>query len=277
MTRRRLDQVLVERGLAPSRQAAQALIMSGRVQVEGRTLEKPGTQVDPLVGVSVAGPALPYVGRGGVKLAGALDAFGLDVTGLAALDVGSSTGGFTDCLLQRGAARVVCVDVGHGQLDWKLRNDPRVTVLEGINARYLSPAELPEGWRPELAVIDVSFISLKLVLPRIAPLVGFEADRAPAGARGSIVALVKPQFEVGRGNVGRGGIVRGRSLRAGALTGIASFALSMGLSVRAMIRSPISGAEGNIEYFVLLDSRTGGFKAEEIDENALTLTQEEPE
>jgi 23S rRNA (cytidine1920-2'-O)/16S rRNA (cytidine1409-2'-O)-methyltransferase len=272
MTRQRLDQILVERGLAPSRQTAQALIMSGRVQVEGRTMEKPGVRVPADAGVSVAAGLL-YVGRGGVKMAGALDAFNLDVAGLTALDVGSSTGGFTDCLLRRGAARVICVDVGRGQLDWKLRNDPRVTVLEGINARYLSPGDLPEACRLDLAVIDVSFISLKLVLPRIAPLLD---ERAPGAAAGSIVALVKPQFEVGRGKVGRGGIVRGRSLRREALAGIATFALSMGLGVSGMIRSPITGAEGNIEYFVLLHLSAGGLTAEEIEKNALTLTEEEP-
>lgn len=251
--------------------------MSGRVQVEGRPAEKPGTRVPDGAEVKVAGPALPYVGRGGVKLAGALDAFGLVVTGLEALDVGSSTGGFTDCLLQRGAAHVVCVDVGHGQLDWKLRNDPRVTVLEGINARYLSSGDLPVGCRLDLATIDVSFISLRLVLPRIPPLLDPEGARPAAGATGSIVALVKPQFEVGRGKVGRGGIVRSRNLRAETLAGVASFALSLGLGAGSMIRSPIAGAEGNIEYFIHLSLRTGGLTTEEIEKNALNLTQEEPE
>jgi 23S rRNA (cytidine1920-2'-O)/16S rRNA (cytidine1409-2'-O)-methyltransferase len=271
--KRRLDILLVERGLARSRQSAQSLIMSGRVEVEGARVDKPGAQIADGAGVRLIGPEIPYVGRGGLKLAGALDAFGIDVAGLIAVDIGSSTGGFTDCLLQRGAARVCCVDVGRGQLDWTLRNDPRVVVIEGLNARYLSPADLPAvAGAPQLAVVDVSFISLRLVLPRVPPLLAGQGSARPGG---DILALVKPQFEVGRGRVGRGGIVRDAALRREVLSGIASFAGSLGLGIRGMCRSPIQGAEGNREYFLYMNCRPSGLTSEEIEQHAVNLTNEE--
>ncbi|HLN92905.1 MAG TPA: TlyA family RNA methyltransferase, partial [Thermoanaerobaculia bacterium] len=197
MPRTRLDLLLVARGLAPTREKAQAMILSGGVSVDGRRVDKAGQAVEETASVAVAGPPHPYVSRGGLKLAAALDAFRLDPTGLVCLDVGASTGGFTDCLLQRGAARVYAVDVGYGQLDSKLRGDPRVVLRERVNARFLSSEHVPEP--VAIAVVDVSFISTRLVLPSVVPLV----------ARvGAIVVLVKPQFEAGRAEVGKGGIVR---------------------------------------------------------------------
>src|SRR3984957_8066390 len=191
----RIDQLLVERGLAESREKAQALIIAGQVLVNGQKASKPGHSVAAESPVQVL-EQMPYVSRGGYKLAGALDHWALDVTGLVCIDVGASTGGFTDCLLQRGAAKVWAVDVGHGQIDWKLRSDPRVVVQEGVNARYLTAADFPEKFH--LAVCDASFISLTLLIPALAPLL------AP---HGKMVLLVKPQFEVERGQVGKGGIV----------------------------------------------------------------------
>jgi 23S rRNA (cytidine1920-2'-O)/16S rRNA (cytidine1409-2'-O)-methyltransferase len=269
--KQRLDLALLERGLVPSRQVAQALIMSRRVTVDGRVQDKPGIRIDPDAVVMVEAPALSYVSRGGLKLAGALDSFRVDPTGSTVLDIGASTGGFTDCMLQRGAARVFAVDVGHGQIDWKLRNDSRVVVIERLNARYLSAADLPglpDG--VDIATVDVSFISLRLVLPGVAALL----RRPPAPA--CILALVKPQFEVGRGKVGRGGIVRDSALRREALIGIARFAPTLGLSVRGLARSPIAGAEGNVEYFAHLGNATGGLSPEEIDNEATRLVDEEP-
>ena len=269
--KQRLDLLLVELGLAPSRQIAQALIMSGRVAVEGRTSDKPGSRVDPAARITVNRPDVSYVGRGGVKLAGALDTFGIDLKDAVALDVGSSTGGFTDCMLQRGARRVVAVDVGRGQLDWRLRNDSRVIVAEGMNARYLSAGDLPDlSSGADLITIDVSFISLRLILPAVS---GFlRGGEHP----GSILALVKPQFEVGRGLVGRGGIVRDPALRRQALIGIAGFARDINLGVIGLARSPITGSEGNMEYFIRLAAGAAGLTAAQIENEALGLTGEEP-
>src|SRR5512139_2328955 len=216
MGKRRLDLMLVERSLAPSREQARALILGGRVRVAGARLDKAGAAVDPQAQIDVEG-GLPYVGRGGLKLAGALERFGLDVRGLVAVDVGASTGGFTDCLLQRGAARVYAIDVGYGQLAWKLQSDPRVVRLDRVNVRDAAPGMLPEPC--DLAVIDVSFISLRLVLGPALSLVR---------AGGQAVALVKPQFEVGRGGVGKGGIVRDAALQRGALAGLVEFAAAAG-------------------------------------------------
>src|ERR1700686_1531879 len=195
-TKTRLDHLLVDRGLAESREKAQALILAGHVLVDGQKAEKPCHSVPGDAQIELL-ERMPYVSRGGYKLAAALDHWAIDVEGRVCLDVGASTGGFTDCLLQRGAARVWSIDVGHGQLDWKLRNDPRVVVREGMNARYLRPEDFPEKFR--LSVCDASFISTTLIVPAIAPLL------TPGGA---LVILVKPQFEVGRGEVGKGGIVR---------------------------------------------------------------------
>ncbi len=249
----RLDQLLVTRGLAPTRTKAQALILAGRVSSRGARLDKPGVKVDPDAPLDVVAPSR-HVSRSGAKLLGALASFGLDVRGREALDVGASTGGFTQVLLEAGARRVVALDVGHGQLDWSLRQDPRVVAIEGINARYLRAAELP--CRPSLAVIDVSFISLERVLPAIFSCL------EPGG---DVVALVKPQFEVGRGKVGRGGIVRDPELHREVLRRITRFVRVAGGAILALAPSPIPGAEGNTEFFVRLSLGTGGLGEEAID------------
>jgi 23S rRNA (cytidine1920-2'-O)/16S rRNA (cytidine1409-2'-O)-methyltransferase len=236
----RLDLLLVARGLAPTRAKAQALILAGRVASLGRTLDKPGVAVEADVELTVTASAR-FVSRGGEKLAPVLERLGVDPRDRDVLDVGASTGGFTDALLAAGARRVLALDVGKGQLDWRLRNDPRVTVLEGINARHLEPSMLPG--RPSLAVIDVSFISLRQVLVPVRACLAPEAE---------IVALVKPQFEVGRGRVGKGGIVRDPAHRLEALSGIAAFAREAGLGPVAVARSPLPGATGNVEYFLHL-------------------------
>jgi 23S rRNA (cytidine1920-2'-O)/16S rRNA (cytidine1409-2'-O)-methyltransferase len=236
----RLDRLLVERGLAPSRERAQAMILAGLVTVGGRPAEKAGAQVPADAEVGVAGPPHPYVSRGGVKLAAALDHFGLDPGAKVCLDVGASTGGFTDCLLQRGASRVYAVDVGYGQLDARLRNDDRVAVMERTHIREL--ASLPE--RPALAVIDVSFISLTQVLPNVTALL------APSAR---IVALVKPQFEAGKDEVPRDGVVRDALLQATVVGRVAWWCVNAGLRVRDVCVSPLLGAAGNREFFLLLE------------------------
>ncbi|MGE5413401.1 MAG: TlyA family RNA methyltransferase [Syntrophomonadaceae bacterium] len=235
----RLDVALVSRGLAATREKAQALILAGRVEVDGRRAEKAGQPVGDDAAISVAGPPHPYVSRGGVKLAAALDRFALDPAGRTCLDVGASTGGFTDCLLQRGAARVYAVDVGHGQLDARLRADPRVVVREKVNARTLSEADVPEP--VDLAVVDVSFISLRLVLPAV-------AARVRRG--GALVALVKPQFEAGRGEVPRGGVVRSEATRRRVVAEVEEAGRALGLEVLGEVPSPIAGARGNAEFLV---------------------------
>jgi 23S rRNA (cytidine1920-2'-O)/16S rRNA (cytidine1409-2'-O)-methyltransferase len=240
----RLDTLLVERGLAASRERARALILAGSVRVNGQPAPKAGTTVARDCEVTVATSDHPYVGRGGLKLAHALEAFGLAVDGAIALDVGASTGGFTDVLLQRGAAHVLALDVGHGQLDWKLRNDPRVTVMEHVNARYLAPYQLPEEARVfDIITIDVSFISLTLILPAVVPLLQ---------PRGDVVALVKPQFEAGRGEVGKGGIVRDEQVRSRVVDEVTAAADKLGLRRVALAESPIEGMEGNKEYLLHL-------------------------
>jgi len=241
VVRVRIDRLLVERGLAASRERARRLVMTGDVLVADRPITKPGAEVPGDAEVRLRTADSPYVSRGGEKLAGALDAFGLEVRDLVAFDVGASTGGFTDCLLQRGARRVIALDVGYGQLAWKLRHDPRVVVIERTNARHLTPAMLPEA--PDLAVVDVSFISLATVLPAVAGVL------AP---RGTIVALVKPQFEVGRGRVGKGGVVRDPAQRAEAVAGVRTAAEQLGLAVRGEAESVLSGPKGNREVFIWL-------------------------
>jgi 23S rRNA (cytidine1920-2'-O)/16S rRNA (cytidine1409-2'-O)-methyltransferase len=235
----RLDRLLVERGLAPSRERAQRLIMAGDVLVDERRVTKAGSEVADDAPVRLRAPASPYVSRGGEKLAGALDAFGLDVAGRVVLDVGASTGGFTDVCLRRGAARVIAVDVGYGQLAWSLRQDPRVTVLDRTNARTLAAATLPAT--PDLVVVDVSFISLTLVLPALAAL---------AAPGGELVLLVKPQFEVGKGEVGKGGVVRDAGLRAAAVARVRAAAQALGLGVRGEAESVLAGPKGNREVFL---------------------------
>jgi 23S rRNA (cytidine1920-2'-O)/16S rRNA (cytidine1409-2'-O)-methyltransferase len=241
----RLDKLLVDRGLAPSRERARALILAGVVEVGGLPVQKAGAQVDAGASVRLREPDHPYVSRGALKLEKALDAFALDPTGMVALDVGASTGGFTDLLLRRGARRVYAIDVGYGQLAWSLRNDERVVVLERENIRYLDPAKVPEP--ADLAVIDVSFISLTLVLPKVAELLG------PPGGK-PIICLVKPQFEVGRDQVGRGGVVRDDAARAGAVEKVRAFAREAAFTDEGLVESPIRGPAGNIEYLLLLRS-----------------------
>jgi 23S rRNA (cytidine1920-2'-O)/16S rRNA (cytidine1409-2'-O)-methyltransferase len=244
MARVRLDLLLVSRGLAPSRERARALILAGAVRVGGAVVTKAGAPVDPEADVALDQPDHPWVSRGGVKLDHALETFGLDVAGAIALDVGASTGGFTDVLLRRGAARVVALDVGHGQLDWKLRTDPRVRVVEGVNARRLSTGALPADARAfDLIAIDVAFISLRHIFPALPPLV------APGGR---VLALVKPQFEAGRGEVGPGGIVRDPEVHARVVEETTAAAHQVGLERIAVTPSPIEGAEGNREFFLLL-------------------------
>lgn len=237
MTKSRLDALLVERQFVESRQQAQALILAGQVFVAGQRSDKPGKAIPTDAEISIAGERLKYASRGGLKLEAALNAFAINVAGTTCLDLGASTGGFTDCLLQRGAARVVAVDVGCGQLDWKLRNDPRVEVREGINARYLSADDF-DG-RFDLITIDVSFISLTKVLPAAAALLSED---------GMIVALIKPQFEVGKGEVGKGGIVKDPAKHAAVLKAIAEFCASHSLRVVTTIESPILGQHGNREF-----------------------------
>ena len=237
----RLDRLLVDLGLAPSRERAQRLILAGEVLVGDRPATKPGTMVAADAPLRLRRPPSDYVSRGGEKLAGALDAFGLEVAGQVALDVGASTGGFSDCLLRRGARRVFALDVGYGQLAWTLRQDARVTVLERINARRLEASMLAEA--PDLATVDVSFISLALVLPAVAAVL------RPAG---SVVALVKPQFEAGRGQVGKGGVVRDPTVRAAAVARIRDEAQTLGLTVRGESDSVLAGPKGNREVFLWL-------------------------
>ena len=239
--KQRLDILLAERGLAPSRERARALIIAGQVTVDGVVVSKAGAPIAADARVELAAPDHPYVGRGGVKLAHALDAFGVDPRGRHALDVGASTGGFTDVLLQRGAASVVALDVGHGQLDWRLRNDPRVLVREGVNARALTRADVPH--QVTLATIDVSFISLRLILPALKPFLDPPGD---------IVALVKPQFEAGRDEVGRRGLVTDPAVHDAVLARVTDAAAAIGLRRIAMTPSPITGATGNQEFFLHL-------------------------
>jgi 23S rRNA (cytidine1920-2'-O)/16S rRNA (cytidine1409-2'-O)-methyltransferase len=252
--RRRLDVWLVENGLAPTRERAQALVMAGRVRVNGAAAVKAGSAVaaDAVVEVD---PGPEHVGRGALKLAGALDAFGIDPRGRVAVDVGASTGGFTETLLARGAARVYAVDVGRAQLHERLSTDPRVVVLDRVNARALGREHVPE--RCGIATVDVSFISVTRVLPALLAVLAEGADA---------VVLVKPQFEVGRGQVGRGGIVKDPGLHAGSVRAVAEAAAAAGYAVRGACASPIAGTEGNREFFLHLQAAEGGLTGAALDE-----------
>ena len=243
MARERLDKLLVDRGLAASRERAAALVMAGNVLVDGHPAGKPGNQVDVLSEIALRAEDHPYVSRGALKLVQGLDTFAIDPTGMVALDVGASTGGFTDVLLRRGATRVYAIDVGYGQLAWSLRQDPRVVVIERENVRNMDLTLVPEA--TDLAVIDVSFISLTLVLPRVAELL-----RAPAGK--PLIVLVKPQFEVGRDQVARGGVVRDEAVRRSAVDKVRTWATANGFTAHEDIESPITGPAGNVEYLLLL-------------------------
>jgi len=254
MPKVRLDVLLVERGLAESRAKAQAMIMAGQVRVADQVTLKPATAVDSESNLTVdSGPR--FVSRGGEKLDAALESFKIDVTGLVCADVGASTGGFTDCLLQRGAAKVYAIDVGKGILHWKLRNDPRVVVMEETNARFVE--SLPE--RVDLVTIDASFISLKILLPVVkkwmspSPLHPSPAGRGDGG-EGDIIALIKPQFEAGKKDVSRGdGVIRDPEIHRQVLLDVLTFALNEGLGVRGLIKSPLLGPKGNAEFLVWMD------------------------
>jgi len=237
----RADLLLTQRGLAPSRSRAQALILAGKVYSGERRVEKSGEPLDPATPIEVREPDHPFVSRGGVKLAGALDAFGYDPVELCAADFGASTGGFTDCLLQRGAAKVFAIDVGYGQLHDRLRQDERVVVMERTNARHLKEGDLPEA--VDLVVIDASFIGLEKLLP---------AARALLKPNGDVIALVKPQFQVGQHKVGKGGVVRDPEVRQEAIAAIVAAADRLGFQIRAQSDSVITGPKGNQETFIWL-------------------------
>jgi 23S rRNA (cytidine1920-2'-O)/16S rRNA (cytidine1409-2'-O)-methyltransferase len=264
MAKERIDKILLDRGLADSRSRAQALILAGQILVGDRRIDKPGQMVDSAAEIRIKGETPRYVGRGGLKLEAALREFQVNPEGKLCLDVGASTGGFTDCLLQHGAARVWALDVGHNQLAWRLRSDPRVEVLEGENARNLDPEQFPDSF--DLVTIDVSFISLAKILPAVRNCVSESAD---------LIALVKPQFEVGKGEVGRGGIVKDPVKHRRVLNEIRETALSINLYPAGLIESPILGAEGNREFLIhLVISPPGADTITRIDDLILELTSQ---
>ena len=266
MAKERIDKLMFERGLVESRTRAQALILAGQVLVRDQRVDKPGQLVDPDAEIRIKGETPRYAGRGGLKLEAALREFNIDPAGKNCIDVGASTGGFTDCLLQHRAARVWAVDVGHNQLVWSLRQDPRVVVLEGVNARNLSPEQFPLHF--DLATIDVSFISLTKILPALLPCLTDAAD---------CVALIKPQFEVGKGEVGRGGIVTDAAKHRRVLREITDAAFGIGFHAVGLIESPILGAEGNREFLMHLKpafANVAGFGP--IDEQIDLLTPQVP-
>ena len=243
----RLDSILVQKGLAPTRNKAQAIIIAGEVLVNGQRKDKPGTKVAPEAEIKVTSKPHPFVGRGGQKLAHALEQFQIDPKDRICMDVGASTGGFTDCLLQKGAKLVYAIDVGYGQLDWKLRNDPRVKVLERTNIRKLEPGSLKPA--PSLAVIDTSFISLKIVVPAVLN----HLDK-----NGFIIALIKPQFEVGKNHVGKGGIVKDPALHDLVIKELSDFFVKeLSLTIEGIVQSPILGAKGNKEFLIGLKRNKG--------------------
>ena len=237
----RIDKLLVERGMVPSRERARALIMEGRVTVDRETVEKPGTLIKVEATLQIQGDHLPYVSRGGLKLEAALMAFEVVPKGKVVIDVGSSTGGFTDCVLQKGAKKVYAIDVGYGQLAWKLQQDPRVVNLERRNIRYLKRGEVSE--EADLIVVDTSFISIEKFLPHLA---GFLKEG------GDLLCLIKPQFEVGKGEVGKGGVVRDSNLHQKVVDRISHFSQGLGLTVGGIIESPLLGPKGNKEFFIHL-------------------------
>ena len=251
--KKRLDILVTERGLAESREKAKTLIMAGQVYVDGQKADKPGDTFSEDAAVEVRGKGLPYVSRGGLKLEKAMREFGLQLQGRTCMDIGASTGGFTDCMLQNGAQRVYSVDVGYGQLAWSLRTDPRVVNLERTNARYLTQEQVPE----EIGFfsVDVSFISLTLILPAVRPLLA---------EHGQAVCLIKPQFEAGREKVGKKGVVRDKSVHEEVIEKIRSFALENGFSVLGLTFSPLKGPEGNIEYLIYLERSEAPSQGEQV-------------
>lgn len=250
----RLDAYLHQKGFFNSRTEARAAVMEGLVTVDRNPNVKPGTQINGTENIEVKDPGPSFVSRGGLKLQKALDSFRIDVGGKTALDVGSSTGGFTDCLLKSGASSVIAVDVGKGQLHWRLRNDTRVRVMEGVNARYLKPGDLPE--EPQIVTVDVSFISLTKVLEPVFKVAARDVE---------VIALVKPQFEAGKGKVGKGGVVRDASTHIEVLTEILCWAGKNGISVVDAVESPVKGPKGNMEFFLhLSEGSTGSVDVEKI-------------
>ena len=262
MKKVRLDQLVYDLGYTESRERAKTTIMSGLVFVNGQRADKPGTPVAPDAKIEVRGEAIPFVSRGGFKLDKALKVFPIDPSGKTCIDCGASTGGFTDVLLQHGAAKVYAVDVGYGQLAWKLRNDPRVVNLERTNLRYVTAEQIPELL--ELAVMDVSFISIRLVLPAVKALLVPGAD---------LVCLIKPQFEAGREEVGKKGVVRDSGVHCQVIRSILDFAPQIGLSVMGLDYSPIKGPEGNIEY--ICHMKNGCYESASIDVEALVNASHE--
>ena len=251
--KKRLDILVTERGLVESREKAKTLIMAGQVYVDGQKADKPGDTFSEDAAVEVRGKGLPYVSRGGLKLEKAMREFGLQLQGRTCMDIGASTGGFTDCMLQNGAQRVYSVDVGYGQLAWSLRTDPRVVNLERTNARYLTQEQVPE----EIGFfsVDVSFISLTLILPAVRPLLA---------EHGQAVCLIKPQFEAGREKVGKKGVVRDKAVHEEVIEKIRSFALENGFSVLGLTFSPVKGPEGNIEYLIYLERSEAPSQGEQV-------------
>ena len=262
MKKVRLDQLVFDRGFTESRERAKTTIMSGLVYVNGQKADKPGMPVDPECALEVRGDALPFVSRGGFKLDKALKVFPVDPAGKTCIDCGASTGGFTDVLLQHGAAKVYSVDVGYGQLAWKLRTDPRVVNMERTNLRYVTKEQIPEDL--DLAVMDVSFISIRLVLPAVKQLLKPGAD---------YICLIKPQFEAGREEVGKKGVVRDPAVHEEVVRGILDFAPSIGFTVMGLDYSPIRGPEGNIEYICWL--KNGEFEAAAVDPAAVVRASHE--
>lgn len=249
--KKRLDVLLFERGLMPSREKSRAVIMAGSVYVNGMKADKAGMSVDESAEIEVRGPKLRYVSRGGLKLEKAVDVFGLELEGMVCIDVGSSTGGFTDCMLQNGAVRVYAIDVGRGQLDWKLRNDPRVVVMERTNIRYVTEDDIPE--KADFASVDVSFISLTKVLGPLRALI-------KPGACAAV--LIKPQFEAGREKVEKHGVVRDPAVHAEVIRKVAAFAAETGFDLLGLSFSPVKGPEGNIEYLLLIRKSVEGADGE---------------
>jgi 23S rRNA (cytidine1920-2'-O)/16S rRNA (cytidine1409-2'-O)-methyltransferase len=239
--KQRLDKIIVDKGFAASRERARALIMEGKVLVNGIPVTKAGSMLSPDISVTVAGEDIPYVSRGGLKLEAALRHFNISAAGKIAMDVGSSTGGFTDCLLQHGTIKVYCIDVGYGQLAWKLRQDPRVVLIERTNIRYLEKEKIPDPI--VLATIDASFISLSKVMPRVLEFL------IP---NGEVIALIKPQFEAEKGEVGKGGIIRDAAKREKIVEKVKGEMESLGLSITGILQSPIAGQKGNIEYLIYM-------------------------
>lgn len=255
MAKRRLDMLLVDKGLFPSREKAKTSIMAGLVTVNGQRVDKPGTDVAEDAALEVRGAAIPYVSRGGLKLAKAIEEFGLDFTGKVVMDIGASTGGFTDCALQHGAALVYAVDVGYGQLAWSLRQNPRVINMERTNIRHLDPAGLEH--LPDFVTTDVAFISLRLVLPKI---------REILSAGGAAVVLIKPQFEAGREKVGKKGVVRDPQVHEEVIENVIGFARQNGFAAIGLSYSPVTGPEGNIEYLLYLNTISGANRVISIED-----------